>query len=123
MGYRSEVVLAFDPRVKPLLACVFAKHSQVLALCLDGLQRDDEDVIYYRWDYIKWFEDHPEIAPLVDFMDKLDNEDQLFINDEEVEGCELYRFVRVGEEPDDLDDRGHGFGCDITPVTSIHVDF
>ncbi len=122
MGYRSEVVLAFDPRVKPLLACVFAKHSQVLALCLDGLQRDDEDVIYYRWDYIKWFYGAAEIDALEDFMDKLDNEN-LFINDEEVEGCELYRFVRVGEETGDVDERGHGFACDITPVTSIHVDF
>jgi hypothetical protein len=118
MGYRSEVVLAFDPRVKPLLACVFAKHSQVLALCLDGLVSDDDDAIYYRWDYIKWHEGHPQIAPLVDFMDKLDNEDVAGVL-----GDELYRFVRVGEDCDDLDDRGHGFGCDITPVTSIHVDY
>ncbi len=123
MGYRSEVVLAFDPRVKPLLACVFAKHPKVLGLCLDGLQREDEDVIYYRWDYIKWFHGAAEIDALEDFMDKLDNEDQLFINDEEVEGCELYRFVRVGEEHGDVDDRGHGFGCDINPVTRIQVGF
>ena len=122
MGYRSEVVLAFDPRVKPLLACVFAKHPKVLALCLDGLQGEDEGAIYYRWDYIKWYNGYAEIAALEDFMDKLDVED-LFINDEEVEGCELYRFVRVGEEHGDVDDRGHGFGCDINAVTKIEVDF
>ena len=118
MGYRSEVVLAFDPRVKPLLACVFAKHPKVLALCLDGLVSDDDDAIYYRWDYIKWFHGAAEIDALEDFMDKLDNEDVAGVL-----GDELYRFVRVGEDCDDLDDRGHGFGCDISPVTSIHVDF
>ena len=118
MGYRSEVVLAFDPRVKPLLACVFAKHSQVLALCLDGLQRDDEDVIYYRWDYIKWFHGAAEIDALEAFMDKLDDEDV-----GGVLGDELYRFVRGGEEHGDVDERGHGFACDVTPVTRIHVDF
>ena len=122
MGYRSEVVLAFDPRVKPLLACVLAKYPKTRALCLDGLQREDEDVIYYRWDYIKWSNGYAEIDALEGFMDKLDVED-LFINNEEVEGCELYRFVRVGEEHGDVDDRGDGFGCDISPVTSIQVDF
>ena len=94
------------------------------ALChqhVDDLKERD-DAILFRWAWIKWYESYAEVSALVDFMDRLDNSDKIEIDGEEIDPVELYRFVRTGENSEDIECRGYGFE-NIFPYTSINIDF
>ena len=120
MGYRSEVVLAIDAKIVPALMTVFAKCEATQKLCT---QECDELITDYdgdgnwmmRWDGIKWYESYPEIATLNSFVQALECDDlsdygiKALDDWEGAEYAELFNFVRIGEDTEDIDQRGYGF--------------
>ena len=74
----------------------------------------------FAWDCIKWYDSYEEIRAIEDFLDWCDSED-VPVSDEQkaqdksptpathVSGDECYRFVRIGEELEDIEERGSGF--------------
>ena len=130
MGYRSEVVLAIDAKIMPAFMAMFAKCEATQKLCTqecDELNTDyDGDGNWFmRWDGIKWYESYPEIAMLSSFIEALNCDDlsefgvaALDDHDGE-EYAELYSFVRIGEDNDDVEMMGHGFES-IGVSRSIH---
>ena len=124
MGYRSEVVLVVDKRIEGMLMHAFTSCPAAHALCHQHVdeRKDREDAIMFQWSGIKWYESYAEVSALVDFMDRLDNSDNIMIDGEEIDPCDMYRFVRTGENSDDIECRGYGFE-NIYPYTSINVDF
>ena len=124
MGYRSEVVLVVGKEVMPQFMVTLAKSAEARALCFDEAQRmDDYDGkgnMLFAWDHIKWYDSDEGIAAIGDFLDWCDSE-HVPVSDEQkaqdksptpvthVDGDECYRFVRIGEEIEDIEERGYGF--------------
>lgn len=107
MGYYSEVALALTKvgvsELKAKLAdrTLPAKDKEETRQLLDHADRhfvDDEagSEIWY-WESLKWYDCDPDNFPEVDFIEKL--MEQLDPDD--------YRFMRVGEESHDTEERGN----------------
>ena len=124
MGYRSEVVLVVGKEIMPQFMVTMAKSAEARAMCFDEAQRmndyDGEGNMLFAWDGIKWYDSDEGIAAIADFLDWCDGE-HVPVSDEQkaqdksttpvthVDGDECYRFVRVGEELEDIETRGSGF--------------
>ena len=121
MGYRSHVVLAIAEPLVPQFMVTMAKSPEARALCFgdtDNMQRDfqgEKGSFFFEWEGIKWYDNYEPIRAIEDFMSWAC--DKHTIDGEEIDGDEHYRFVRIGEEYDDIETRGWGF--EIHPVTSI----
>jgi hypothetical protein len=121
MGYRSHVVLAIGEALVPQFMVTLAKCPEARVLCFgdaDKQERDFQDEkgsFFFEWEGIKWYDSFEEIRAITDFMDWA--QDRLKIGDKEIDGEDFYRFVRIGEEYDDIETRGWGF--EIHPVRSI----
>lgn len=107
MGYRSEVVLAVSHELLPHFLTAISvsddvrdlvtKHHSDLVKDYDG-----EKTFLVSWGDIKWYEGYPEIDVLNKFIDDCDNEN--------IEGFENphehFRFLRLGEDHDDMVEKG-----------------
>ena len=121
MGYRSHVVLAIAGPLVPQFMVTLAKSPEARALCFgdtDKQERDFQDEkgsFFFEWQGIKWYDSYEPIRAIEDFMDWA--ADRHKIGDKEIDGEDFYRFVRIGEDTDDIETRGWGF--EIHPVRSI----
>ena len=122
MGYRSQVVLAIAPEAAHAFMALQAKHPEVLALCNDA---DDFTSGYAQsgdwlmhWSHIKWYEGYPEIDILNGFIDALESDDLSEYGEPEPpkrpdgtddQWGEYFKFIRIGEDNDDLAEKGWGF--------------
>ena len=115
MGYRSEVILAIDAEVVPALMAAFAKCEETQKLCTQHVDNLDTDYDgkgnwLMRWDHIKWYDSFPEIAMLNNLIEALEDDDLNEFGMKDIDdGHSLFRFVRVGEDMDDNEQRGYGF--------------
>ena len=120
MGYRSEVVLAIDAKLVPALMAMFAKCESTQRLCTQECDElntdyDGEGNWMMRWSSIKWYESYPEIAMLSSFIEALNCDDlsefgvKALDDHTGEEYAELYKFIRIGEELDDMESRGYGY--------------
>ena len=115
MGYRSEVVLVVGKEVMPQFMVTMAKSPEARALCFAEATRhedyEEKGNMLFAWDCIKWYDSYEEIRAIEDFLDWCDSEDvpSQDAKGERVSGDECYRFVRVGEEVEDIEERGSGF--------------
>ena len=125
MGYRSQVVLAISKHLTPFLTLAASQNTEAQALVFkhaDTFDRDyDGDKSWLLvWDCIKWYESYEDIQALELFIQEACSDEYKFEIDGKPEGSsEHIRFVRVGEESDDIELRGDGF-WDIYPSTSIN---
>ena len=120
MGYRSQVVLAIGEALIPQFMVTMAKSPQARVMCFgDGEpQRDfqgEKGSFFFEWDDVKWYDSNEGIQAIEDFINWA--EDKLEIAGKEIDGDDHFRFVRIGEEYEDIEIRGYGF--DIHPVRSI----
>ena len=115
MGYRSEVVLVVGKEVMPQFMVTMAKSPEARALCFAEATRhedyEEKGNMLFAWDCIKWYDSYEEIRAIEDFLDWCDSEDvpSQDAKGERVSGDECYRFVRIGEEVEDIEERGSGF--------------
>ena len=126
MGYRSEVVLVVGKEVMPQFMVTMAKSPDARSLCFLEADQREEDYeekgnMLFAWSCIKWYDSYEGVAAIQDFLDWCDSED-VPVSDEQkaqdkspapvthVSGYECYRFVRIGEEVEDIEERGIGFG-------------
>ena len=121
MGYRSQVVLAIAEPLIPQFMVTMAKCPEARTMCFGDAYKQERDFqgekgsLFFEWDYIKWYDSFEEVQAIEDFLNWA--EDKLKIDGKEIDGDEHFRFVRIGEEYDDIETRGWGF--DIHPVRSI----
>lgn len=115
MGYRSEVILALEAEVVPALMTAFAKNEEVAKLCTQYV--DELDTNYegtgswlMRWESIKWYDSYPEIRMIENLIECLeaDELDDFGIKDAG-DLHDMFRFVRIGEDLSDTEQRGYGF--------------
>ena len=100
MGYRSEVAIQFSDDAVRLLYAV-AEHRGELKELLEeaettiDLEADDISGKLH-WDYIKWYDGFPCVDAVETIMMTIPDED--------------FHFIRIGEEADDITQRGYGDG-------------
>ena len=133
MGYRSEVVLAVDSNVAPAFMALTAKHPEVLQLCNDAdtfqSGYENEGDWFMHWSHVKWYDSFTEIEIVNKFIHALEMEDlteygipehPIDEKGKEMDWAECFRFIRIGEEAEDITTCGVGF-WDIG--ISRHIDF
>lgn len=129
MGYRSEVVLALTKEVTPYFLTFMAKNPEARELiqsCDGGPEAnyDGADSWLIKWSSIKWYAGYESVDQINDFVYALissyDMVDYGCPEDDETEWIEHFKFVRLGESPEDITCEGEGF-WDIYPQTSIHI--
>jgi hypothetical protein len=131
MGYRSEVVLYVGPEVMPQFMVTMAKCQEARELCFgdaDQMVKDYGDVkgsFLFKWGWLKWYDSFECVSAIEDFMDWCEGED-ILTGEKDTEGKEItrhgeefFKFIRIGEEMDDNEQRGDAFWGDICINRSI----
>ena len=113
MGYRSEVILVVGKEVMPQFMVTMAKCQEARAMCWDGtservMNYAEEGSIFFRWDHVKWYDSYEEVQAIEDFMDWCECED-IDVDGDSHAAIDFFRFVRVGEDVEDVEQRGMGF--------------
>ena len=113
MGYRSEVVLAVSKKMMPhflghLSQCDDAAYKFVFMETDKKIEDyDGEGTTVFSWDHVKWYESYPEVKAINDFVQM--NTDYLYSASEDFDDhsyAEHFRFVRMGESYDDIEEEG-----------------
>ena len=124
MGYRSEVsyVVRFETHAKrdEYVALILAKNDPHLTKALGqcyvptSIEQIDDPIIYFNVVDWKWYSEYPEVKAHTMIYEWAK---ELYPDD-----CD-YRFLRVGEESDDIDEDSSGGNFDdfedLYPVTVI----
>ena len=105
MGYRSEVVLAVNKEIMPEFLAHLATNDEAKRLVFSDHCHLDQDYcgeghLLVNWTSIKWYEGYPDVDVIEKFTCEMD---------EDTENTEMFRFVRVGEDYGDIEQRGYGF--------------
>ena len=128
MGYRSEVVLAVHKQVMGKFLQLVGQHDEMKAMCFSHSSEVRENYngdgnFLFRWSGIKWYEGYEGVDAVNEFMQWChDNEieDKNF-PEEQATGSEFFRFIRVGEDQDDIVQDGYCEDFQIYTHTSIEV--
>ena len=130
MGYRSQVALAVAPELAGAFLSLFAKNKEVENLCRDADRftsgYEQEGDYFMFWDHLKWYDTFPEIADIMHFIEsvELDDMTEYGLDDapkeKRADGTEYecnwddyIRFIRIGEDMDDVDIKGYYASSDI----------
>ena len=105
MGYRSEVVLAVNKEIMPEFLAHLATNDEAKSLvfsehCELNQDYEGEGHLLVSWRNIKWYEGYPDVDVIEKFTCEMDAD---------TDKGEMFRFVRVGEDYDDIEQRGYGF--------------
>jgi len=128
MGYRSEVVLAVHKQVMGKFLQLIGQHEEMKAMCFSHSDEVRENYngdgnFLFRWSGIKWYEGYEGVDAVNEFMQWChDNEieDKNF-PEEQATGSEFFKFLRVGEDQDDIVNDGYCEDFEIYTHTSIEV--
>jgi len=128
MGYRSEVVLAVHKQVMGKFLQLIGQHDEMKAMCFSHSDEvrenyNGEGNFLFRWSGIKWYEGYEGVDAVNEFMQWChDNEieDKNF-PEEQATGSEFFKFLRVGEDQDDIVNDGYCEDFQIYTHTSIEV--
>jgi hypothetical protein len=112
MGYRSQVVLAIGPERIGHLLTMLSTNEKAFQMFQEGLLKGQKDYmqkgdLLLVWNHIKWYTSYDCVGVFAEFIDSCLDEDE-----------EQFRFVRVGEEPDDIKILGE-YSYDVYPSTDI----
>ena len=121
MGYRSEVVLAISKEMVPHFMLTMAKEPAVRGFVFEDTDKLDQDYDgdggwLMNWSGIKWYDTFPEVEAIQAFVEDCDTScletwqtehggpDQS--KPHNMNEYEHFRFVRLGEENEDVEDKG-----------------
>jgi len=128
MGYRSEVVLAVHKQVMGKFLQLVGQNDEMKTMCFsDAEVREDyagEGNFLFRWSGIKWYTGYSGIDAVNEFMEwchETDIKDENFPEDRQPTGSEFFKFVRVGEDSDDIVSDGYCEDFGIYTQTYIEV--
>ena len=122
MGYRSEVCIGMTDDAARLFKTILdhvPQTGEVHSLVEGGLDQGldsggstgyketnmDCEIRLY-WDYVKWYDGYDDVGFITSFLEDCIPEED-------------YRFVRIGEESDDVEESGDYYDSDIYVQRSI----
>ena len=104
MGYRSQVAIAFTDHAVRLLNAI-TEHEPNLAEMVSTAElstineSEDERGGKLFWDYVKWFDEYDDVLVMENLLQYLPDED--------------FHFLRLGEETNDIEERGCYYESDM----------
>ena len=104
MGYRSEVRIAVDKGIfnkKGLHLKEGLKDCDAITLVESG----PKPFYLFTWEHVKWYDSYPEVSEVMEFLSELEEEN--------------YGFIRVGEEPSDVEEKGSPYDFDLGVRMSV----
>ena len=113
MGYRSVVALAVSKEMMPhflghLSQCEDAAYKFVFLETDKKIEDYDGDgTTMFLWESIKWYDSYPEVRAITDFVSM--NTDYLYSASKDFDDhsyAEHFRFVRMGEDNEDIEEEG-----------------
>ena len=113
MGYRSVVALAVSKEMMPhflghLSQCEDAAYKFVFMETDKKIEDYDGDgTTMFLWESIKWYDSYPEVRAITDFVSM--NTDYLYSASKDFDDhsyAEHFRFVRMGEDNEDIEEEG-----------------
>ena len=113
MGYRSVVALAVSEKMMPhflghLSQCEDAAYKFVFLETDKKIEDYDGDgTTMFLWESIKWYDSYPEVRAITDFVSM--NTDYLYSASKDFDNhsyAEHFRFVRMGEDNEDIEEEG-----------------
>ena len=113
MGYRSVVALAVSEKMMPhflghLSQCDDAAYKFVFMETDKKIEDYDGDgTTMFLWEDIKWYDSYPEVRAITDFVSM--NTDYLYSASKDFDDhsyAEHFRFVRMGEDNEDIEEEG-----------------
>tara|TARA_R100000664_G_C2754714_1_gene142344 strand:+ start:2024 stop:2392 length:369 start_codon:yes stop_codon:yes gene_type:complete len=120
MGYRSDVVLAVSEELMPHFLGALAKTPEARAFvfkdhCTMEENYDGKKTFLVHWSSVKWYDSFPGVAAVQEFVDdcfddKIDGFEDIYEN---------YRFIRLGEDTSDMEEKGSLCSWDICFHRSI----
>ena len=124
MGYRSEVCIGFTDAAGRLFKTMLdhlPDDHEVRDLVKDAEQNFTQNILdkaaplsterlsdyegKLYWNYVKWYQRFDDVGFIEDFLSAIPDED--------------YRFVRIGEDQDDSENRGEYYDAEIYINRSI----
>ena len=107
MGYRSEVVFAVAPPLVDKFLAVMAASEKVRDLIKydeynkEGIRFNhyNKGDIVVNLSSIKWYEEFEEVRKIKEFFDE--------VQSESIDNDEHFRFIRIGEDPQDQEVMGY----------------
>ena len=134
MGYRSEVVLAISKEMVPHFMVTMAKEPTVRGLVFEDTDRFDQDYDgeggwLMNWSCIKWYESYAPVAAIQAFVEDCDSEcletwdaelGEEDKNDPNKREYAHFRFLRLGEENEDVEEKGEFCYEDICFVRELN---
>jgi len=120
MGYRSKVAIAIHKDVQGEFLA-FLNTEKLMAEIFSGylqLEKDFQDKGHwlFQQDSIKWYDGYPDNYPEVDLFERFFSQ-----MDEANETIQKYRFIRIGESNDDVEERGQWYDSDLWVKRTIIV--
>lgn len=109
MGYRSDVAILCHEKAFEKLRDAWNENE----FYPDWIYKQP-DTFLVQWDDVKWYSDFPEVRAIETTLSYLDDfgEDPQF----------QYRYVRIGEDTDDNEERGNGWLYDIYVSRRIAIE-
>ena len=110
MGYCSEVALAIAKEDCKYLKGKMKENKELKDFLKMAEIKKSNNAIVISWDWIKWYDEFPEVQAIKDFMYYLSDNDR------------PYRFIRIGEENDDIEvETNYGNGDNYNVVDAIDI--
>ena len=114
MGYRSDVVLAVGKEIMPHFMAALSRNEEASRMVFkhaDDLVKDyqGEGNMLVRWSGVKWYENYEDINAIQAFVNDPSDFGPETVGDEGTAVWDCFKFVRIGEEPDDIQTEGGGF--------------
>jgi len=118
MGYRSDVGFACDPAVAEVIGAVLElnpkeSNSDLHSLVDHGRDkhRGFERLDRLFFEHVKWYENYEDVGMFNKLMSFLETHDM----------CDLYGFIRIGEDYDDIETQGTPYEFDMGICRSIDI--
>ena len=116
MGYRSDVVLAVGKEIMPHFMAALSRNEAASKMVFDPAYRDDlikdyqgEGNMLIRWSGVKWYEGYEDIDAIQAFINDPSDFGPENVGDAGASVWDCFKFVRIGEEPHDIETEGGGF--------------
>ena len=93
------------------------KTCQKMDIMPNKIFKDGDEYILH-WDCIKWYEDCEDVSAIIKTLDKLDELQDS--NDYETTGYG-YRFMRLGENDEDIETRENDWNIELWMIRKIDI--
>lgn len=112
MGYRSDVVMAVDRKIYNSLLLL----DKIPHLIAKEVSHTTDSAVYWVFQGVKWWDHYEDVAPYETLMDTLEEGgpcSALVAECMRERRTDAFGFLRIGEDSDDISQRGSPHDFDI----------